>query len=55
LIGFTTLSFLSAFSFKEAYQLGYFKSKPQPNRVRGAALVLFGIGSGVAGLYRLVN
>lgn len=55
MIGFGTLSFLSVYAFKEAYQLGYYSRRSATNRVRGAALVLFGVASGLGGVYRLVN
>lgn len=56
LIGFATLTFLSAYSFKEAAQLGYFSRRSSSTpRVRGAMLVVFGIASGVGGVYRLIN
>jgi hypothetical protein len=51
-IGAGTLSFLSVYAFKEAYQSGSISRRPI-NRGRGAVLVLFGLASGAGAIYRL--
>lgn len=57
LTGFITLTGLAGYSFLEAHRSGYFSRQARLSssvRVRGISLVLFGIASGAAGVYRLV-